>query len=123
MTTRLGSKSNEWSVAVNRAIPISLSGRFLGSTYRRYQEHIPQVETRPKTDFIGIKMKKPDLNEDILKINAQKIQQKLDTYFKIVLKTANDIKYTPENVKDKYYQLFKSSMIVLFTFVLILLSL
>ncbi len=68
-------------------------------------------------------MKKPDLNEDILKINAQKIQQKLDTYFKIVLKTANDIKYTPENVKDKYYQLFKSSMIVLFTFVLILLSL
>ena len=75
-------------------------------------EMTDKTKTDKKIDFISIKMKTTNLNEDIFKSIAKKINKKLDTDFKLFMKTANETKYiyTPENMQDKPIELLNEAL-------------
>lgn len=56
-----------------------------------------------KTDFISVKLKTTNIKEEIFKSIALKINKKLETDFKVFMKTANETKYTftPDSLKEK----------------------
>ena len=78
------------------------------TTYEMTNKDKPQI----KTDFISIKMKTTNLNENIFLSIAKKINKKLDTDFKVFIKTANETKYiyTPENMQDKPMELLNEAL-------------
>ena len=75
-------------------------------------EMTDKTKTDKKTDFISIKMKTTNLDENIFKSIAKKINKKLDTDFKLFMKTANETKYiyTPENMQDKPIELLNEAL-------------
>lgn len=78
------------------------------STY----EMTDKIKTDKKTNFISIKMKTSNLDENIFQSIAKKINKKLDTDFKVFMKTANETKYIyiPDTLQEKPMKELKESI-------------